>query len=101
MFFTNDKNKNRIWVGEARKGEEYFCPVCGAPLIFRDGPINIAHFSHRARECSDRWNYDMSDWHREMQELFSKECREIVVQADDEIHRADNIHTKILTYPYV
>lgn len=89
MFVANDKDGCRVWAGEADKGEEYFCPACNAPLIYRDGPLNAPHFAHKANACSDPWNYDMSEWHREMQELFPKEKREVVVQANGKIHRAD------------
>ncbi|WP_121616647.1 competence protein CoiA [Virgibacillus halodenitrificans] len=38
---------------EKSNTETYYCPHCGAELIFKNDLINIAHFSHRAKNsCS-------------------------------------------------
>ncbi len=34
----------------AEKGRRYFCPVCGAPVIFRRGQKRVAHFAHKVTD---------------------------------------------------
>lgn len=83
-----DIEKNRVHIDDAVRGQEYFCPVCGAEFIVRKGEIKAHHFAHKSK-CSDSWHYDMSEWHLRMQNLFPKECQEIVRTYDGETHRAD------------
>ena len=89
MFVAIDLNHKLIDIRDAIKGEEYFCQNCGAQLLVRDGKQNIKHFAHKAGECTDNWNYDMSEWHLRMQSYFPIESREVVVKSGDKIHRAD------------
>ena len=32
----------------SEKGKQYFCPVCGEPVIPRHGQKRVAHFAHKA-----------------------------------------------------
>ena len=89
MFSALDNNRCRIDVENAQKGCEYFCPVCGAQLIVRDGELNAKHFAHKAGSCTDTWHYDMSAWHRRMQSCFPLEHQEVVVADGTRCHRAD------------
>lgn len=89
MFTAIDKNGEIVDIEDAHIDEEYFCPICHAPLIIKAGLLNAAHFAHRAGECTDNWNYDTSLWHRQMQSYFPKEAREIVVTHEGKTHRAD------------
>jgi len=89
MHIALDKNGNRISAEDAIKSEDYYCPTCGEKVILKQGRINVTHFSHITRECSDTWNYDMSEWHYSMQERFEKEQREVVVKYKGQTHRAD------------
>ncbi|MBR5144887.1 MAG: hypothetical protein IKW53_07545 [Clostridia bacterium] len=89
MYIALDENNNRICIDEAEKGQAYFCPVCHAPLIVRDGFLNAKHFAHMSGYCEDDWNYDMSEWHRQMQSYFPEHQREVVVKKGKKAHRAD------------
>lgn len=93
MQYANDENGKRIHIDNAKKGDAYFCPVCGGAVIPKQGEFNMWHFAHRQGiDCLDDWNHsdnDMSEWHREWQERFPEENREFIIKKDDEIHRAD------------
>jgi hypothetical protein len=89
MFAARDVDGTIVWATDANKIEDYFCPVCGAKMILKAGDVNAWHFAHEANACPDTWNYDMSEWHRDMQEQFPLECREVVMTHNGETHRAD------------
>lgn len=93
MQYANDENGKRIHIDNAKKGNDYFCPVCGGTVIPKQGEFNMWHFAHRQGiDCLDDWNHsdnDMSEWHREWQERFPEINREFIIKKDDEIHRAD------------
>ncbi len=94
MLIAFDKNENRIVADKAMKEETYYCPLCGNELILRQGSINVPHFAHKSAECDDKWNYDMSEWHYDMQSRFPIEQREFVVKYGDQTHRADILNEK-------
>ncbi len=89
MFIAKDECGNRIEAKNASKEQKYYCPSCGGEVILRAGELNAPHFAHLANECIDKWNYDMSEWHIKMQSFFPVENREIVVEKNGKIHRAD------------
>lgn len=89
MFFALDKGGNKINAYDASKEEKYTCPICGNPVILKRGMVNSDHFAHQSSECEDKWNYDMSEWHKRMQNYFPKESQEVVVNCDGKKHRAD------------
>lgn len=89
MFVALNKEKRRIDIKDAAIEDELYCPICGKELIKKSGNIRIAHFAHRAGECTDKWNYDMSEWHYNWQEQFPSENREVVFEKDGKKHRAD------------
>ena len=92
MFIALDANKNRISIENATKGNEYFCPICGEPLIVRatDSLAVRTHFAHkRGTMCLDDWTHDMSEWHLAWQQKFPEENREVVIEKDGVKHRAD------------
>jgi competence CoiA-like predicted nuclease len=37
----------RVYASAAKKGLNYLCPACKAPLILRKGAIRVHHFAHR------------------------------------------------------
>ena len=84
MFSAKDKNGNIVYIDEAVKGEEYFCPICEKRVIQKLGDVREHHFAHIS-ECTDLWQYDESEWHKEWKNKFPKENREVVVGE----HRAD------------
>ena len=89
MEIALNENNERIYAQEAEKNENYFCPSCGGKVVLRKGKINTPHFAHKDCECTDSWNYDMSEWHSRMQSRFPIEQREVVITHNGETHRAD------------
>lgn len=89
MYIANDANGNRVYISDADKSNKYFCPICGNELIVRQGKIMSHHYAHKAKTICDSWSYDISDWHREWQERFPEEYREVIVEHNGIKHRAD------------
>lgn len=89
MYKAKNKDGCYVYIENAEKGQEYFCPLCGALMIVKDGVQNAKHFAHKAGECTDSWHYDMSEWHLRMQSYFPLESREVVVKSGNKTHRAD------------
>lgn len=92
MQIAIDKDGKRTLAYNAKKDDDYLCPLCGGSVILRQGNINVAHFAHRSNECADNWHYDMSEWHYSMQKRFPEEQREVVVKYMGQTHRADILH---------
>ncbi len=86
MFKAFDENNQSVWIENAVSGKHYFCPMCAQPVFQKRGSERSPHFAHfpsnakyQYIKCVDSWTYDMTDWHREWQERFPEECREVVV----------------------
>ncbi len=91
MFCAINKVGNRVYAKNASRDEDYFCPVCKAPVKLRKGDVRAPHFAHgRDRLCTDGWNYETTVWRQKRLEQFPEKNREvIVVNKDGEKHRAD------------
>ena len=89
MFVALDESGNRIDVSDAIRGSNYYCPHCHGTVVVREGEINAKHFAHQKGVCVDEWQYDMSQWHRDMQAYFPLSAREVIVTANGKTHRAD------------
>ena len=90
MLFALDKDDNKVYIENAKRNQEYFCPCCGSKMILKLGDIRIHHFSHTSeRVCNDTWHYDMTDWHYDWQQKFPLEYQEVVKSANGQKHRAD------------
>ena len=72
MFYALNKDGIRIDAYEADKNEQYTCPICNNRVILKRGSVNIDHFAHEANVCEDTWNYDMSEWHKRMQNYLRR-----------------------------
>lgn len=96
MFIAKDKNGKMITAEKAEENKEYYCPICGSPLILKDGPIYATHFAHKADTCNDSWHYDKSPWHRRMQNYFPVENQEVIVEHNGEKHIADVLQDGIV-----
>ena len=89
MYIALNSKGKRTLAQYAKRDEFYTCPVCGGKVHLKRGKENAAHFAHNAGECNDSWHYDMSEWHKSMQQLFPEKYREITLKKDGIIHRAD------------
>ncbi len=47
MLIAMDKDGSRVLAAEARRGEAYRCPACGAPVVYKQGRWVTAHYAHR------------------------------------------------------
>lgn len=47
-----NREKQPVPIAEARRGERYFCPVCGEEMVAKKGMIKQHHFAHASeRDC--------------------------------------------------
>lgn len=89
MFVAINNENKRVWADKSLpKDAQYACPVCGGLARLRVGSSNVPHFAH-ITACVDNFSQDMSDWHRDWQELFPERNREVVISHNGETHRAD------------
>lgn len=92
MFIALTKEKKRVSIENAQPNEIYLCPVCGNPVVVKAACSNNVrtHFAHKRNSlCLDNWKHDMSDWHLGWQSKFPIENREVVVENNGVVHRAD------------
>ena len=97
LTFALDSGNARVFIDDTKSRCDYFCPVCGAPLIVRKGEVRRHHFAHkRDCSCTDSWDgtYDMSEWHFGWQEKFPEQNREICLSLGSVRHRADILVSK-------
>ena len=82
MFIGLDvKTEKRVYIDEAVITKtECVCPLCKGELIIKNGPVNVAHFAHKAKVECDDWTSDMSQWHKDWQNLFSQNDQEVIVE---------------------
>lgn len=98
MLIGLNEQGERVHIQFAEQNEEYKCPLCHALLIQRRGEKNVHHFAHKPTtqgvRC-DEWNYDKSDWHISWQNLFPRECQEVVLEdVNGKRHIADVLINK-------
>lgn len=71
------------------------CPCCDSEIIPKQGDIKIWHFAHKSKIECDSWYRGMTEWHKNWQNLFPLEYREVIHKCEltNEKHIAD-IKTK-------
>ena len=90
MHFALNEKRERVFIDEALREQDYFCPECGEKMVQRHGEIMTHCFAHYPNtQCIDNWHYDESVWHFKYQSLFPKENQEIILEFDGKKHRAD------------
>ena len=90
MRFARDSAGQRICADYAIRGNDYFCPTCGKPLVLKRGKKLLPHFAHFPNQpCTDSWSYDESPWQQQWQSRFPAECQEVIISHDAQTHRAD------------
>lgn len=96
MFFADNEYGLRTYIDDADASQSYFCPVCNAPMLQKRGDIVAHHFAHQSKGICDPWySGKMSAWHKEMQNLFPRQCQEVIVHSEDgEYHIADVVSKK-------
>lgn len=98
-YFAIDAKGQRIYIENAHVKEHYYCEICKEPFIVKRGVKIAHHFAHYPHcSCKDNWHYEeMSLWHKAWQERFPLECREVVKEFGNKIHRADVLLEKSKT----
>ena len=78
-----DTNKN-IYIDEALfiESGQFVCPICGEPVIVRNGSLVTPHFAHKSNSNCDTFTHDMSDWHKWWQEQFPVKNREHIEEME-------------------
>ncbi len=91
MLYANDKSGNRVCIDDViDRKDVFYCPTCGGKLVQKRGLVKAHHFAHHPSvSCTDKWHYDMSEWHRRWQSFFPREALEIVKEYGGQKHRAD------------
>lgn len=77
MEFANDANGVRTPIYRANKNQKYYCPCCGEQMIQKRGSVIKHHFAHKSLENCVSYYDNKGEWHREMQDLFPEDNREI------------------------
>lgn len=104
MFYAKSDTGERV-SAERAVAEEIrnglSCPVCDFPVVLRNGTQRICHFAHRKGADCDSFTADMSEWHLDWQKRFPEECREIVLEGENELgqiekHRADVLYHDVV-----
>ena len=60
--------------------KKYVCPICKNDMIIKNGKIVTPHFAHKSRKKCDTFSQDMSEWHKDWQNVFPKENQEYVLR---------------------
>jgi hypothetical protein len=94
MFIAvKDDDGIRVQAEQADKQLHYHCPLCGMPVVCKQGEKRVWHFAHtKGSDCDQDFKTpDMSEWHRLRQALFLSRCQEVTVvdRNTGEKHRAD------------
>ena len=93
MFVALDKDDNLIDIKNAEKGGEFICKFCHEKLYVkaRNSIKRATHFCHmKNSNCVEEWaQHDMSEWHRNWQNYFPLENREVIVKDNSVKHIAD------------
>lgn len=90
MYIANDKNGERVHIESAKRGLDYFCPICNFPVILKIGPIKAHHYAHaKGFVCLDSWQYDSSNWRFDNINRFGKEYQERIISLESTKHIAD------------
>ncbi len=95
MQIALDYKKRRISIEEAllKSSKHYFCPCCGKNVRIRNGKVNVPHFAHISLDDCDDFTHDMSQWHRDWQNRFPEENREVIIKLriDEKSYYADGV----------
>ena len=92
MQFGIDENNNRI--KPTFSGQRAFCPLCNGTIIGKCGDIYIWHWQHKYDLECDPWIEHETKWHRDWKSKFPEDCREVIIEKNDEKHIADVRNSK-------
>ncbi len=76
------------------------CQICGNQVKAYCGKINIWHWRHKKLPDCDSFYEPMSEWHKNWQNEFPEDWREVVLVRNNEKHFADIFTTKGLTIEF-
>lgn len=100
MFIAKEILGKLIDVKNAKSTEKYFCKFCDEELIIKckNSTHKQIHFAHKQNSnCVEHWaQHDMSEWHKNWQNYFPIENREVVVERDNIKHIADILYNDVV-----
>lgn len=98
MFIAKEILGKLIDVKDAKSTEKYFCKFCDEELIIKckNSTHKQIHFAHkRNSNCVEHWaQHDMSEWHKNWQNYFPIENREVIVENNGIKHIADILYNE-------
>lgn len=86
MQIAIDSQNRRVF---ASIGQLAICPCCHSPVKAFCGETNIFHWRHTNKADCDSWYEPESQWHVNWKNEFPVEWREVVINKEATIHRAD------------
>lgn len=87
--YAYDCNKELVHIDNAKKGEKYTCPNCGAELILKISKIPEGQKYHRKNHYAHKGNSDNHCSESFLHKLFKERCVEYIQQ---KISNNDNIN---------
>jgi hypothetical protein len=81
LLYAVDEKSQKTYIEDAIISKFYYCPECGEKLTVKKfGKIRRHHFAHKSNNNCFEYKYDeMTQWHKEWQERFPEENREVLV----------------------
>ena len=97
MFYAINDNNERVSALAAKDlpRVQYHCPICEQTVRLRAGTQRVSHYAHISNKECDSFAHEMTPWHLGWQSKFLEAEREVVLESDDERHRADVLHNGI------
>lgn len=89
MQYGYGTENERVSAFNAKRGDQYHCPGCGAPLVLKQGPIKASHFAHASNTVCDAFRENKTEWHIVNQSKFPEECQEVRLEKNGIVHIAD------------
>lgn len=80
---------NNTRVEPSKTIKDAICPICGSKVYPACGNVNVHHFRHENKLDCDPWYEPMSEWHLSWQNSFPESMREVTLERNQVIHRAD------------
>lgn len=78
--YAYDCNKQLVHIDDAKKGEKYTCPNCGAELLLKISRIPEGQKYHRRNHYAHKCNSDNHCSESFLHQLFKEKCAEFIRQ---------------------
>ncbi|MBR6084450.1 MAG: hypothetical protein IKP61_02395 [Spirochaetales bacterium] len=95
MHKAVDENGSIVTIADAKSKTKLYCRCCNKRVYYVAGNPGhkfgkCSHFRHyRGCLCTDDWNHDKTQWHKDWQDCFPIENQEVIVENQGKKHIAD------------